>query len=136
MNKVLIKLRRPPEKVKRRRIKITWNLDDGDTFKSVMDGLGCTDPSLIDIVHEYDYENTQITAVHERMQTDEEWDLEFDRWRKKRKIYDDWYAANSELIREETQRRIKEAVEQEELAKKKAQKRLKKELAKLEKGIG
>lgn len=132
----LIKLRQKPQKPKRKRIKFTFDMDDGVSFASVMEALDCADPSKITVEKIYDYDSTEIRATYTREQTKIEVTHDLRDYQERKRKYNSWFLANKVLIRKEIQRRKTEALVRENAANEKARKRLIKELAKLEKEIG
>ncbi|KKN13921.1 hypothetical protein LCGC14_1001600 [marine sediment metagenome] len=132
----LIKLRQKPQKPKRKRIKLTFDMCDGVTFAEAMEALDCADPSQITVEKEYDYDYTDIQAHYSRMQTNEEFREVMDRYQARKKSYDSWYSTNEVLIKKEIKRRKDKATSRERAVNEKARERLLKELAKLEKETG
>jgi hypothetical protein len=134
--KALIKLRQKPRRPKRKKVKCTHQVDGGETLQQIMEWFEVTDPSQIRMELESGWEYTDVYAVFERMQTDEEYERDLKKFQERKRKYDAWYSENETTIKMEIQRRRDEAARKEREANEKARKRLKKELAKLEKEIG
>lgn len=139
--KVLITLRKKPTPPKRvTSLRFEELLFEGATFAEIMERLGCTDPTLIQIETRYcsdggfcDVDETDVYARYERPMTDAEFRDVVAKYEKEKHKYDEWYKKNRKLITAENRRRKEQtsAKKQRDLNSQRAV--LLRELAKLDK---
>jgi uncharacterized FlaG/YvyC family protein len=130
--KARIRLKTKPRKPKKQRIYDEVELYEGQKLAEVVEELGVPlDQISIKVEYGYGDDPRRTYLRVDRMQTDEEYEEDLKRYRKRLAKYEEWYKENEEAILAEVERRKEEAEERKRRVLEQERGRLEKELKKL-----
>lgn len=136
MSGILIRLKGKPKKPKRKLIRESVIVYGEENLQSILDCLGNPDPKdAIIKIDCFDY-NADLSVIFNRPMTDEEFEREMTKYKKRLDQWESWYEENKELIEKEKARRKQEKMEKYNKDQLKKLKMFKKEIKKIEDSWG
>lgn len=132
-----MRLRSKPRKPKRKTLRDIYSVQDGMNLAEIINHFD-EDPKniRIDVQYSYcDHDGVELYALREREQTDEEYEEEIKKYKKRLDAYNKWYMDNKAEIEGEIARRKEELESRKAAVLKRETARLEKELAKLKKKL-